>query len=232
MTKDAAFRFPKPEPFRFPKLDQRVSVIGKTGSGKTQFGAWLLSRARFDLQPYVIIDFKNEQLFHRCSRIIDIDFRTIPKKPGLYRLACGVSEDQQSALRSWLWRVWEHENIGLYFDEAYMLPREKGSPFEAILTQGRSKRIPAIILTQRPSWITRFVFTEADYFALFRLNDVRDLDTLKSFVPGGIDQTQLARYNCHWYDVQEDRVFVIRPVPDAETIAASIDARLKKKVWL
>lgn len=218
--------------FTFPRIDQRVSIIGKTGSGKTQFGAWLLSNARFDLIPYVIIDFKGEQLFQECTRIRDIDYKTIPKKPGLYRLNCGVTEDEKESLSKWLWAVWERERCGLYFDEAYMLPREKGSAYEAILTQGRSKRIPAISLTQRPSWITRFVFSEADYFAMFRLNDMRDIDTLGAFVPQGINQTLLPKYHCNWYDVGADKITIVKPVPDADHIKERIDSRLRKDTWI
>jgi hypothetical protein len=214
--------------FRLPTHQQRAAVFGRTGSGKTQFGFWLLSRAPFDRQPYVIVDYKRDDLLNESDRIRKIDFKTVPSEKGLYILH--ANPDDEIAMEDWLWKIWEHEKIGLFFDEAYMLPNsspaQKGGAFQSILTQGRSKRIPAIVLTQRPKFVSPFVFTEADFFSVFHLQLTRDRQTVQSYMPEAADLERVPEYHSHWYDVTKNRLFRLAPVPDADMILETIEARL------
>src|SRR5579862_8316594 len=135
--------------FRIPGGDARTTVIGATGSGKTTCAAWLLSKQRLDLRPWVILDFKREPLFDAVGipPIIETSLSAKPpKKPGLYVICPRPGEED--ALEAWLWRVWEAENVGLFVDEASLIPERDA--FRAILQQGRSKRLPVIACTQRP----------------------------------------------------------------------------------
>lgn len=215
------------ETFRLPNNTQRVAVIGRTGSGKTQFGTWLLSKSSFDRQPYVVIDYKGDDLLCSIDRIREIGLREVPKHPGLYTIR--PTPDQENEVEEWLWRVWKQEHVGLYVDEGYVLP-EKGA-FQAVLTQGRSKRIPVICLTQRPSWLSRFVFSEADFYAIFHLNDRRDQLTVQAFTPRERMnlKNRLPDYHAYWYDVGRDNAFQMKPVPDADTIRETIQTRLRPK---
>lgn len=202
--------------------------MGRTGSGKTQFGTWLLSQCDFESQPYVIIDYKHDDLLCEIRGIKEIGLNEIPKKPGLYTIKPLPHEENE--VENWLWKIWAQENIGLYVDEGYALPT-KSEAFQAILTQGRSKRIQAICLTQRPTWVSRFVFSEADFYAIFHLNDHRDRLTVQSFTPKErMDlKNRLPVYQCYWYDVGNDNVFIMQPVPQADIIIDDIESRLKKK---
>ena len=44
-----------------------------------------------------------------------------------------------------MWEIWKRGGIGVYVDEGYMVGNNNPA-FRAILTQGRSKEIPAIVL--------------------------------------------------------------------------------------
>lgn len=213
--------------FRLPNLQQRVAVIGRTGSGKTRFGTWLLSRSDFDKQPFVVIDYKGDDLLGGIDRMREIGLNEVPKHPGLYTIRPTPSENEN--VEAWLWKVWQKERIGLYVDEGYALPN-KGA-FQAILTQGRSKRLPVICLTQRPTWVSRFVFSEADFYAVFHLNDRRDKLTVQAFTPKErMDlNNRLPDYHSYWYDVGRDNVALIKPVPNDEDILDLIETKLKPK---
>jgi hypothetical protein len=211
--------------FRLPTNRQRVAVMGRTGSGKTQFAAWLLSQAPFDKQPYVIIDYKGDDLLNASDRIREISLTEIPRHAGVYIVHPLPS--QAADVEAWLWKVWERERIGIYADEAYVLP-DKGA-LQAVLTQGRSKHIPAIMLTQRPTWISRFVFSEADFYAVFHLQDQRDRQIVQAFMPAGTLEQRLPPFYSWWYDVGSDKRFTMQPVPDADTILDTFDARLAPK---
>jgi hypothetical protein len=220
----------KTQAFRLPSNKQRVAVMGRTGSGKTQFGAWLLSQAGFDRQPYIIVDYKIDELLNASDRIQEIGLNEVPRKPGLYIIHPLPSEGEE--VDAWLWKIWERERVGLYIDEGYRVPTD--GAFDAIMQTGRSKHIPAIILTQRPTWISRFVFSEADFYVAFHLQDLRDRVTAQQFMPAGTllrgkEIVRIPEFHSKWYDVGSDRLFTLKPVPDAETILDVIDTRLSPK---
>jgi type IV secretory pathway VirB4 component len=44
--------------FRFPGGDQRTTILGATGSGKSTCGLWMLAHQRLNARPWIIFDFK------------------------------------------------------------------------------------------------------------------------------------------------------------------------------
>lgn len=214
--------------FALPSVTHRTCVVGRTGSGKSQFGFWLLSVSPFDRQPYTVIDWKGEKLVAESDRIREIRLGEIPKHPGLH-VVRPIPGDEDK-LEAWLWKLWAAEKQGLFIDEGYAIdPRSKA--LQAILTQGRSKRLPVIALSQRPSWISRFILSEADFFAVFQLNDKEDRKRIQSLVPRekmDLD-AELPRFQCKWYDSAQGQVFDMLPAPDAQTILDRIDSRLSPK---
>jgi len=212
--------------FRLPDPSHRVTIVGMTGSGKTVYGAWLLSHAPFDQMPYVMVDYKRDELLNSIDRVPEIGLNEVPKHPGLYRVH--PHPDDADATDAWFRKVWERGSVGIYIDEGYMAPT-KGKGFEGILTQGRSLHIPAITLTQRPSWVSRFVFSEADFHSLFFLNDDRDNATAGAFLPRGAAKREMPEYWSQWYDVKRRALFTMQPAPHPDEIRERISSRLKPR---
>ena len=206
--------------FRLPGPEDRTVIIGATGTGKTVFGAWVLSRQNFQKRPWVWLDFKNEEL---CDTIGDPPMRDLrvgamPAKTGLYRLR--VRPDQEEALEGWLWKVWAKENIGIFCDEVSLIP--KGKAFKAVLRQGRSKRIPVIACTQRPVDCDREVFTESQYTVVFRVKDARDYKTIREFAPEIPLDRPLPPHHSYWYDTKQNALFTLNPCPPPDIVAATL----------
>jgi hypothetical protein len=209
--------------FRFPGGDARTTVIGATGSGKTTCGLWLLSHQRFDKRPWVVLDFKREPIFDVVGfpPIEEISLSSRPPRTrGLYLISALPAEDE--LVEAFLWRVFERGNCGLYVDEASLMPGPKGA-WQAILQQGRSKRIPVIACTQRPVSVERPVFSEASYYCVYRLADKRDWKTVEGFVPGDLG-APLKPYHWRWYDVARNRLLTMAPVPGPQQVAGELRA--------
>jgi hypothetical protein len=206
--------------FRIPGGDARTTVIGATGSGKTTCGLWLLSRQRFDVRPWLIIDSKREPVFDVVG-FPPIEEWSLASKPprhkGLYLVSPLPTDDEQ--LESFLWRVFERGNLGLYVDEAALMPAD--GAFQAILQQGRSKRIPVISCTQRPVNVARPVFSEASFYCVYRLADRRDYRVVEGFVPADL-AAPLAPHEWRWYDVARNTLLTMAPVPKTLTVAEEL----------
>lgn len=211
--------------FHLPKPSQHIAIIGRNGSGKSHAALWHLSKRNFDVMPYVIFDFKGDELVNSIARARHIDLGEMPKRPGIYVVHPTPYDTENGAVDAFLWRMYARENIGGWIDESYMLQRSK--PFETLLVQGRSKHIPLTILTQRPVWVSRYIFSEASFFQVFTLIDRRDKQTVEAIIPVDLD-SRLADYHSWYYDVQRDELFVMEPVPAAGEILTRIDARLHK----
>lgn len=215
--------------FPFPTNKQRVVVLGSTGAGKTAMGFWLLSYAPFHQIPYVIFDYKREELLTRIDRARQLALNEVPKYPGLYYVR-PLPEIDDDRVSGYLFAAHRKRNIGLFFDEALAVPQHGGA-LQLVFTQGRSLHIPIIALSQRPVELNRCVFSEADYVCVFKLNDARDYQTVGKYVPRFRSETveELPEHHSLYYR-QKDRLLArVAPVP-YETIAPRINARLPARI--
>jgi len=211
---------------RLPAADNRLAIVGSTGSGKTVAGIWHLSQQDWSNKkagrPWTIFDFKGDKLIARLPAEEISITAPPPKKPGLY-VVRPIPQRDDDYVTEYLWKVWAQEEAGIYIDEGYMLGN-RNPALNACLTQGRSKRVQMIILSQRPAWMSRFVFSEADFFQIFRLNDRRDYETVQAMISVDI-RKRLAPYNSHWYDVGADTGVVFNPVPRESELISTFRQR-------
>ncbi len=230
-----------PLPPRMPTDENRTIILGRTGAGKTVFACQLLSTRNFDEIPWVIIDFKNDRLIEKIvkqNKVKEIKVSSKPPtKPGLYIMKPRPILDDLE-LEAWLMKCWAQEEIGLYIDEGYALPNMgKTQAFTLILTQGRSKKIPVIILYQRPVYMNIFAVAQADFFAVFEQNIEADLKKTKEFIEPGYSKTgvkitpytRLPLYHCLWYDVSRGSTSVLLPAPSEPIILKTFRARLNPR---
>jgi hypothetical protein len=216
-----------------PNESQRLAVIGRTGSGKTHAAMWHLSQRSYMSRPWIVFDTKGDDFIHELEKSqasvkeISID-ASPPNKAGIYIVRPLPSEQEE--IEAFLWKVWARGRTGVYIDEGYMIGKPgMGNPaLNALLTQGRSKKIPMIVLSQRPVWLTRFVWSESDFFQIFHLNDIEDRRIIKRFAPIDINIT-LPLHCSYWFDVSHNSLLGLKPVPDKETIMGIFDKRLRAR---
>lgn len=232
------------QPFRLPGDNQHIAIIGQNGTGKTQAGIWQLSLRSYDRMPWIILNFKNEELINSIEDAQPIDLDKPPKKKGLY--VVNPRDGDEEALERFMKQIHTRAiddgiGTGIFIDEAYMLDKNSDA-FKLIWTQGRSLNLPVISLTQRPVLVSRFMFSEATFHQIFFLVDRRDRKTVEEWIPLDFDQyfsrdgnseNDLADFWSIYYDVRSRRIFVLRPVPEQDVILGTFHSRLApRKVFI
>ncbi len=210
----------KPRP-KLPDQTQRLMIVGRTGSGKTQAAVWHLSKVDFESMPWLIVDYKTDRLINSIRGIDHIPVGAPIGENGIYAIHPLPHQDVE--VNDYLMEIWARENVGIYIDEGYMVTKMRG--LTALLTQGRSKNIPMIILAQRPVFLNRFAFSESDFFRVFQLTIDDDIKRVQDFVPN-YDPAKLKKFESYYYDVNENKGWVLGPVPTSEEIRHSIETRL------
>lgn len=202
-------------------------MYGQTGSGKTIAGLWHLSQRSYDRRPWLVLDFKGDEHIAEIPFTDELAPGKVPKRAGLY-VTRPIPEHDDEAVEQTMWGIWRQERTGLFVDEGYMIPR-RSSAFNALLTQGRSKQIPVITLSQRPVWMSRFVISEADFHQVFFLADSSDRDSVQRFIPHEMTAEHLPRYHSFYYDVGEREFKGLKPVPKPDQIMERFHDRLRPK---
>ena len=208
---------------KFPGDSDRTAIIGSSGSGKTTAAAWLLASYDFTTRPYVIVNTKDDPLIAEIAAIPGVHVITLdetPNEPGLYIV--NPLPHEQEALNAFFQRIWERGETTVWVDEGYMI--EITDAFNALLTQGRSRKIAVIVLSQRPAWISKFVFSEASFVQVFRLGHLDDRKNIAKFVPMD-PKGRLPNYHSYWYNVNANEIVRFSPVPPKASIINSFRAK-------
>jgi hypothetical protein len=208
---------------RLPNDQQRLALIGATGSGKTQAELWHLSHRNFHTMPWVVYNFKSDQSIDSIPFIREMELDELPTQPGVY-VVHPIPEEDDEWVSTQMKAIWTKGNIGVMVDEGYMIqPRNKS--FQMLLTQGRSKNIPMIVAAQRPTWLNRFVFSESEFYQVFRLQHRKDKALMAEIVPADFD-VPLPEFHSWYYDAGRNQITKFSPVPNIETIHETFRRRL------
>jgi hypothetical protein len=169
------------------KSNDRIALVGATGSGKTFFAARLLAHT----SRLVVIDPKNTlrgkwglgEWTRKSERALisgdPVRVRFSPEPGGEWRYDRIIE------------RVYMAGGCSLYIDEVYgvVQPGKKPPPyFTAVYTRGRELGIGVIAATQRPAWVPLFILSEANWFVAFRLMMEEDRKRMAGFMGRGVLQ--------------------------------------------
>lgn len=237
--------------FRFPGPSDRLTINGMTGSGKTTFAFWLFAEsADFNIKPWVFMDFKGETLLSQSLAEKMAEECSVkkppPKSPGVWVCRPDPRNDLPDVIE-FLWNMYRQGHVGLFLDEATMIPELRGTgnsggPFQSLLSQGRSKVIPVWTLAQRPVNVNKMVYSESNFSCAFKLKNEEDEEKLiKEAVSTrsenfdqvwGDDAPDLhaPKYKNYsrWYDEGANRCFLLRPCPGPDDILSILFDRVDR----
>jgi hypothetical protein len=207
----------------FPGDTDRIVIVGTTGSGKTVAGMYHLSQRDLSSKVWIVYDFKRDELINSIKSAEHVSLaQPLPERPGVY--VVHPRPGNEDLVDDHMFRIWERQDIGVYVDEGYMIGN-RSPGFRALLTQGRTLHIPMIVLSQRPVFMDRFVFSESQYFQIFRLQHQDDIINTQKFVPYDLSK-RLPRYHSYYYNAVDDRLVVLSPVPDTNAILDTFETKL------
>ncbi len=209
-----------------PNKGERAVIVGQTGSGKTRAAVWLMQQ--IELAPVYILDTKGEPAFNAIAQgdetltiynngsafVKSLDAKQQPT----YSIVRPTPDEMSEPLEmdAILMSIYNRNKACvIYIDEAYQwhVNGRCGAGLIALLTRGRSKGMTTLLSTQRPAWISRFCFSEAQKFYVFRLSDNRDLKTIAEFIPTFSDNKVVTPYHWWYYDASQEEPFYFSPVP-------------------
>lgn len=195
---------------------ERWIILGKTGSGKTEFSKYLLRIIQKSM-PIVIVD-PNELWLGRGKGGDPRDWAA-RKEPGTvnkphlvdkfdpkYWVQClqpdvdGSEEDPR--LERLCYDILKRENVFVYFDESEGIATATHVPkyIRRIWKTGRAHNIGAWVATQAPKGIPKIFKSQAEKFAVFKVGD-EDVEAAASIVHATQEEVAgLGRFEWLYYD--------------------------------
>lgn len=195
---------------------QRIAICGKTGTGKSTLSRRILAASDY---RWFIFNPKRGHTYDRLpwlSTLTRINERALRNaiRDKQYVLLNFGSEWDWSDMDDLLgWIIEEYEDVGVAVDEAYTLHNggRAGPGVMGLITRGRELKQSAVFCTQRPSWCTPFIFSEADYIAEFRLQRRADLKIMEETLGTKAALQRQVGHDFLYYDVAEERGTVYKP---------------------
>ncbi len=179
--------------------DERVCLIGKTGSGKTYLARKLLLK-----QKRVLIYDPRDGLDDWDTDTDSANTVNRIKDDDAFRIRI-VEEDRFLTL---LESVLVRGDVLVYIDEIYGIttgPTAYPKILRDIWTRGRSLNIGAWGATQRPKMIPLFFLSEAEHFFVYRLTMPADRKIVAGMAHEQLDTVIKDVHGFYYYDIRTDQ---------------------------
>lgn len=204
-----------------PRIEQgqRACIAGRSGSGKSTLACWMLTRSP---GHWLILNPKHTKAYAHLpdvNTMNGINFSKLERSIRDHRFTVVNPTGPQSTPENMDAFVeylhGQYQNLGLCADELYTLHvnGQAGQGLIGWLTRGRELGQSFLGLTQRPSWISRFLFSESTYIGEMSLNLKEDRKRMYEMTGQEDALIQLPPREWLWYDVDGDTLRHLGPVP-------------------
>jgi len=206
------------------RTNDRISIFGRTGSGKTFFAKnWLLPQ----YTHYVFWDIKHENMDIE-HEILVTNPKELKKALDEYRkiLYQPLSKHTFSDFDDVCEIIFNHRDTVLYVDEASKIstPNQIQPWHNVIMTQGRTYNVGIINTSQRPRIIHNTLISESEHLFMFSLNLDTDIIKIKQQVgDAGDDIRILPEYYVLYNNVKNNKSFIFKPTKLFDSIERVIE---------
>ncbi len=210
-----------PQADNYPKIDpgQRAVLAGRSGSGKSTLACWLLKRSP---NHWLILNPKHTKAYNKLpdSQVIQgIDFKKIDKSLQENKFTIvnpTTAQNTPENLDDFVLFLHEtYETVGLVCDELYTMHKngQAGQGLIGWLTRGRELKQSFLGQTQRPAWISQFVFSESNFIGGMALNLSGDRKRMYDMTGQAAMIEKMAPHEWLWYAQESDTLRKFGPVP-------------------
>lgn len=186
------------------KSNERVAVVGMTGSGKTV----LVKKFCQQYNRAVFIDFKKENSDLENTLITsnyEEAIKHIDSNSNFFIVLQPLDLNEET-FDQFCEEIFNRNNLTLIFDEIYFICFPKVCEFHGkLIRMGRSKGIGLVHCTQRPNYVDQALLSESNHFFIFRLQLEGDRKKVEGII--GQDLTEpmkeLNEYEFLYYNYKE-----------------------------
>lgn len=196
---------------------ERALAAGRTGCGKSTLARWLLKRSP---GHWVILNPKHTSAYDKLPDMVKTDGVNLAKLGQLIKKHKFVVVNTVTSNHKYLDELVgylhaEYENIGLCVDELYTLHNHgiAGEGLLSWLTRGRELKQSFLGLTQRPAWLSQFLFSETDYVCEMQLLMAKDRKRMYEMTEQPLMLDVQNKHYWLWYDVDKNVIRQFGPVP-------------------
>ena len=210
---------------------KRAIVAGRTGNGKSTLACFLLSQSP---GHWLILNPKWTKAYAELPDahvIKKFDVKAIERSLTDHRFTLFNPKSEHASVELLDDLVGyfhdNYNNLGLCVDELYTMHRQ-GQALPGLLgwlTRGRELGQSFLGLTQRPAWISKFLFSESDFIGGMDLSLKDDRKRMVEMTGREAFMDRLDKYRWLWYDVGNDDLKKYGPVPMVLTQNQNDDTR-------
>jgi DNA helicase HerA-like ATPase len=162
------------------RTNERMALVGATGTGKTFFARRLLAHV-----PRLIVIDPKSTLRDYVPRPYDKRARKRLENGEPFRARFAPAPGEDWRYEEIFEQIYWAGNVVVYIDEVYAVSppgRQPGPYLTALYTRGRELGIGVVAATQRPAWVPLFILSEANSYVMFRLMLDKDKRRMAEFM--------------------------------------------------
>lgn len=171
------------------KTNERILIVGKTGSGKTYLAKYLTKKANRLIVMDAKVTLTDWNLEPWSSSVRSSMLRGEPFRARVIPPLNGDITEYWEAVLSDCYKA---GNLVVYIDELYSICPPNQKPMNVLwsmYTRGRELGIGVWSSSQRPAWIPLFALSEAEHFFNFRLQLEEDRKRMAAFMGMEVQKT-------------------------------------------
>ena len=205
--------------FNFVAYDEKIVIVGASGSGKT----YLANQIMKGLNGITVWVFDPNYQFHSSRAMVFNDLSEMLKvydsaKRGHYILQ--PHQNDENTFRRFCSEGFKRGNLVLIMDEAhsFLTKQKQLKEFNNIILSGRPRGISCVTLSSRPSSLPNNVLSNAKHVFSFKLNLESDVKFLEGYLGEDVwilmpkdkrhklkDEAELPEHTFFYRDMDKDR---------------------------